>query len=158
MASTARQGDELVDAVHGVDELAELLPSHDVVIVVVPLSSRTAGLVDDGFLAAMPDRALLVNVARGGVVDTEALVRHAAAGRIRAALDVTEPEPLPPGHPLWTTPGVILTPHVGGASTAFMPRATRLLQEQLERVCRGAAAAQPRHLRGVVEAAPLVAG
>jgi phosphoglycerate dehydrogenase-like enzyme len=79
----------------------------------------------------MPDRALLVNVARGGVVDTAALVRHAAAGRIRAALDVTEPEPLPPGHPLWTAAGVTLTPHVGGASTAFMPRATRLLQDQL---------------------------
>ncbi|HEV7172490.1 2-hydroxyacid dehydrogenase [Pedococcus sp.] len=137
VASTARQGDELVDAVHGVDQLAQLLPAHDVVIVVVPLNARTAGLVDDGFLAAMPDRALLVNVARGGVVDTAALVRHAAAGRIRAALDVTEPEPLPPGHPLWTAPGVVLTPHVGGASTAFMPRATRLLREQLSAYAAG---------------------
>ena len=79
----------------------------------------------------MPDGALLVNVARGGVVDTDALVRHASAGRIRAALDVTDPEPLPRDHPLWTTPGVLITPHVGGASTAFMPRAARLLQEQL---------------------------
>ena len=144
VASTVRAGDELVDSVHGVDELPQLLPSHDVVIVVVPLHERTAGLVDDGFLASMPDGALLVNVARGGVVDTAALVRHAGTGRIRAALDVTDPEPLPPGHPLWTTPGVLITPHVGGASSAFMPRATRLLQEQL-----GAYAAG-RPLRNIV--------
>ncbi len=131
VASRPRVGDELVRSVHGVDELPELLPAHDVVVVIVPLSRHTAGLVDDAFLAAMPDGSLLVNVARGGVVDTDALVRHAAAGRIRAALDVTDPEPLPRDHPLWSTPGVIVTPHVGGASTAFMPRAARLLQEQL---------------------------
>jgi phosphoglycerate dehydrogenase-like enzyme len=131
VASRARAGDQLVASVHGVDELAYLLPSHDVVIVVVPLNEHTTKLVDDGFLAAMPDGALLVNVARGGVVDTDALLRHASLGRIRAALDVTDPEPLPIGHPLWTTQGILVTPHVGGASTAFMPRATRLLQEQL---------------------------
>ena len=131
VASRARAGDELVRSVHGVDELPELLPHHDVVVVIVPLSDQTAGLVDDEFLAAMPDGSLLVNVARGGVVETDALVRHATAGRIRAALDVTEPEPLPADHPLWGLPGVFITPHVGGASTAFMPRAARLLQEQL---------------------------
>jgi phosphoglycerate dehydrogenase-like enzyme len=144
VASRARAGDALVPAVHGVDELPDLLPVQDVVIVVVPLGARTAGLVDDAFLAAMPDGALLVNVARGGVVDTEALLRHAASGRIRAALDVTDPEPLPSGHPLWSAPGVLISPHVGGASTAFLPRATRLLQEQL-----GAYAAG-RPLRNVV--------
>jgi phosphoglycerate dehydrogenase-like enzyme len=131
VASRARAGDELVRSLHGVDELPELLPRHDVVILIVPLSEHTRGLVDDAFLAAMPDGALLVNVARGGVVDTAALLRHASAGRIRAALDVTDPEPLPADHPLWSTPGVLITPHVGGASTAFMPRAARLLQEQL---------------------------
>jgi len=131
VASRARTGDELVRSVHGVDELPDLLPDQDVVIVVVPLGEHTAGLVDDAFLTAMADGALLVNVARGGVVDTEALVRHAAQGRVRAALDVTDPEPLPAGHPLWSTPGVLVSPHVGGASTAFFPRATRLLQEQL---------------------------
>jgi len=131
VASRARAGDELVRSVHGVDELPELLPHHDVVVVIVPLSDQTAGLVDDEFLGAMPDGSLLVNVARGGVVETDALVRHATAGRIRAALDVTEPEPLPADHPLWGLPGVFITPHVGGASTAFMPRAARLLQEQL---------------------------
>jgi phosphoglycerate dehydrogenase-like enzyme len=131
VASRARAGDELVRSVHGVDELPELLPHHDVVVVIVPLSERTTGLVDDAFLSAMPDGALLVNVARGAVVDTDALVRHATAGRIRAALDVTDPEPLPADHPLWDAPGVLITPHVGGASTAFMPRAARLLREQL---------------------------
>jgi phosphoglycerate dehydrogenase-like enzyme len=131
VASKPRAGDELVRSVHGVDELPALLPHHDVVVVIVPLSERTAGLVDDAFLSAMPDGSLLVNVARGGVVDTDALVRHTAAGRIRAALDVTDPEPLPADHPLWASPGVLITPHVGGASTAFMPRAARLLQEQL---------------------------
>ena len=131
VASRARAGDDLVPSVHGVEELPDLLPAHDVVIVVVPLSERTAQLVDEGFLAAMPDGALLVNVARGGVVDTAALVRHTASGRLRAALDVTDPEPLPRDHPLWSTPGVLVTPHVGGASTAFMPRAARLLREQL---------------------------
>jgi phosphoglycerate dehydrogenase-like enzyme len=131
VASKARAGDELVRSVHGVDELPALLPRHDVVVVIVPLSEQTTGLVDEAFLSAMPDGALLVNVARGAVVDTDALVRHARAGRIRAALDVTDPEPLPADHPLWGVPGVLITPHVGGASTAFMPRAARLLQEQL---------------------------
>ena len=131
VASRARAGDDLVPSVHGVDELPDLLPHHDVVILIVPLSEVTAGLVDDAFLSAMPDGSLLVNVARGGVVDTDALVRHARAGRIRAALDVTDPEPLPEDHPLWDLPGVLVTPHVGGASSAFTPRATRLLQEQL---------------------------
>jgi phosphoglycerate dehydrogenase-like enzyme len=131
VASKARAGDELVRSVHGVDELPVLLPHHDVVIVIVPLGEATTGLVDDAFLSAMPDGGLLVNVARGAVVDTDALLRHATAGRIHAALDVTDPEPLPSDHPLWDAPGVFITPHVGGASTAFMPRAARLLQEQL---------------------------
>jgi phosphoglycerate dehydrogenase-like enzyme len=79
----------------------------------------------------MPDGALLVNVARGPVVDTEALLRETSSGRLRAALDVTDPEPLPPEHDLWASPGVLITPHVGGATTAFRPRAVRLLREQL---------------------------
>ena len=144
VASRGRAGDELVPSVHGVDELPELLPQHDVVVVIVPLGPATEGMVDDAFLSAMSEGSLLVNVARGGVVDTDALVAHLSAGHIRAALDVTDPEPLPQGHPLWSAPGVIVTPHVGGASTAFMPRAVRLLQEQL-----GAYAAG-RPLRNIV--------
>ncbi len=138
VASRARAGDDLVAGVHGVDELPDLLPEHDVVFVVVPLSDATAGLVGAEFLAAMPDGALLVNVARGGVVDTEALLRETARGRLRAALDVTDPEPLPPGHPLWSSPGVLISPHVGGASSAFRPRAVRLLQRQLTAYASGA--------------------
>ncbi len=137
VASRARPGDELVDAVHGVDELSVLLPRHEVVIVIVPLSPATTGLVDAGFLAAMPDGALLVNVARGRVVDTEALVAETATGRLRAALDVTDPEPLPPTHPLWSAPGVLVSPHVGGASSAFLPRARALVRSQLRRYAAG---------------------
>ncbi|MDQ0755030.1 2-hydroxyacid dehydrogenase [Arthrobacter sp. B3I4] len=118
--------------VHGIDELQALLPEHDIVVVVVPLSDSTRHLVDDTFLAAMPDGALLVNVARGPVADTDALVKHTGSGRLRAALDVTDPEPLPEDHPLWDIPGVIISPHVGGASAAMRPRMGRLLQRQIE--------------------------
>jgi phosphoglycerate dehydrogenase-like enzyme len=144
VASSARAGDELVASVHGVDELPTLLPEHDVVIVIVPLSDTTTGLVDRDFLASMRDGSLLVNVSRGKVVDTAALVEAAGSGRIRAALDVTDPEPLPPDHPLWRTPGVLVTPHVGGASSAFAPRAVALLREQI------AAFAGGRPLRNLV--------
>lgn len=135
VASRARDGDELVDAVHGVDELAGLLPEHDVVVVVVPLSPATEDLVDEAFLSRMPDGALLVNVARGKVADTDAILRH--AGRLRFALDVTDPEPLPSDHPLWHADGVLVCPHLGGASSAFFPRAVRLLRTQIERSVAG---------------------
>ena len=85
----------------------------------------------------LPDGALLVNVARGKLVDTDALVAELSAGRIRAALDVTDPEPLPGGHPLWRQPGVLISPHVGGASSAFAPRADRLIAAQLTRFVAG---------------------
>jgi phosphoglycerate dehydrogenase-like enzyme len=130
--------------VHGVDELPALLPEHDVVVLATPLTDATRGLVDAAFLAAMPDGALLVNVARGPVVDTEALLAELQAGRLQAALDVTEPEPLPADHPLWSAPGVLISPHVGGATSAFFPRAVRMLQAQLDRLASG----EP--LRGVV--------
>lgn len=141
VASRARAGDDLVDTVHGIDELPELLPVHDVVVVIVPLNDSTRRLVDEAFLSAMPDGALLVNVARGPVADTEALVRH--AGRLLIALDVTDPEPLPDGHPLWTAPNVLITPHAGGNTTALLPRMAELLREQLTRVAAGDA---PLHL------------
>ena len=121
VASRARAGDDLVPRVHGIDELPELLPQHDVVVVIVPLSEATTGLVDRAFLAAMPDGALLVNVARGKVVDTDALVEATRHRPVMAALDVTDPEPLPDDHPLWRSPGVLITPHVGGDTSAFTP-------------------------------------
>jgi phosphoglycerate dehydrogenase-like enzyme len=129
VASRARSDER--GPVHGVAELPSLLPEVDIVIVVTPLTSSTQGLVDDAFLSALPDGALLVNVARGQVADTDALVRHAREGRIRLALDVTDPEPLPQDHPLWSLDNVLVTPHVGGASGAMLPRMVALIQRQI---------------------------
>ncbi len=135
VASRARPGDGLVDRVHAVDELPALLPAHDLVVVVTPLTEATRHLVDDAFLSALPDGAVVVNIARGAVADTDAVLRH--TGRLLFGLDVTEPEPLPDGHPLWAAPGVLISPHVGGASTAFVPRAVALLRGQLARIGAG---------------------
>jgi phosphoglycerate dehydrogenase-like enzyme len=134
--------------VHAVGELPDLLPRAEIVIIAVPLTEATRGMVDAAFLAAMPDGALLVNVARGAVVVTGALVAELASGRLRAALDVTDPEPLPPGHPLWTTPNTLISPHVGGDTSAFPPRARGLLREQFSRLAAG------RELLNVVGGGP----
>ncbi len=131
VARTARDG------VHGTADLPELLPRADVVVVIVPVTEETTGMVDAGFLAAMADGALLVNAARGVVVDTDALLAELTAGRLRAALDVTEPEPLPEGHPLWSAPGLLLTPHVAGAVPDTGRRATEAVAAQLRRVLAG---------------------
>ncbi len=128
---TAREG------VHGVAELPALLPEHDVTVLMVPLTPHTRGLADAEFLAAMPDDAILVNAARGPVVDTDALVAELATGRLRAALDVTEPEPLPPGHPLWDVPGLLLTPHVGGAVRGVRQRSYAVVVRELTRYLGG---------------------
>lgn len=123
--------------VHGIEQLPGLLPTVDVVIVIVPLTEQTHHLVDAAFLAAMPDGALLVNVARGKVVDTDALLAELRTGRLRAALDVTDPEPLPPEHPLWDAPGLLLTPHVGGFTDATTPRFADLLRRQVAALAAG---------------------
>jgi phosphoglycerate dehydrogenase-like enzyme len=125
------------DGVSGLDDLPSLLPRADVVVLTVPMTADTERLVDARFLGAMKDGALLVNVSRGRVVDTEALVAEVTSGRLRAALDVTDPEPLPPDHPLWRVPGVLITPHVGGATSAFLPRAYQLIGAQLRRYAAG---------------------
>ncbi|MET8150767.1 2-hydroxyacid dehydrogenase [Actinoplanes sp. NPDC049668] len=124
-------------SVHAVGELAALLPYAEVVVLVVPLTERTRGLVDAAFLAALPDGALLVNAARGPVVDTGALLAELASGRISAALDVTDPEPLPADHPLWRLPNVFITPHVAGTVAGLLPRAYRLVGDQLRRFAAG---------------------
>lgn len=129
------------DGVHGADGLPALLTHAEVVVLAVPYGPDTHHLVDAAFLEALPDGALLVNVARGAVVDTDALVAELESGRLRAALDVTDPEPLPPRHPLWRAPNVLITPHVGGDTSAFLPRAWQLLQAQLDRFATGAALA-----------------
>ncbi|WP_336660242.1 2-hydroxyacid dehydrogenase [Leucobacter sp. USHLN153] len=123
--------------VHGFDTLHECLAKAEIVILAVPLTDDTRGMLDAAALAQLPDGALVVNVARGPVVNTEALVAELVAGRVRAALDVTDPEPLPEGHPLWTTPNTIITPHVGGDSSAMLPRVTALIHRQIEHLKRG---------------------
>jgi phosphoglycerate dehydrogenase-like enzyme len=123
--------------VSGLDELPAALSRADIVILLVPLTPATAGLVDARFLGQMRDGAMLVNAARGSVVDTDALLAELSSGRLRAALDVTEPEPLPEGHPLWSAPGLLLTPHVAGAMTTGMPRVMALIRDQLIRYAAG---------------------
>jgi phosphoglycerate dehydrogenase-like enzyme len=135
VARTARRI-EGID-VRSIEELPVLLPDADVVILIVPLTPDTRGMVDAAFLARLHDGALLVNVARGPVLDTDALLAECASGRLRAALDVTDPEPLPEHHRLWRTPGVLISPHVGGNTSAFLPRARRLVAAQLRRSADG---------------------
>lgn len=120
--------------VHGFDELHALLPESNVVILGLPLTDETRGFMGAEELALLPDNALVVNVGRGPSVDTEALVSELAAGRLRAALDVTAPEPLPQDHPLWSLPNALITPHAGGDSTVRLPRFVSLLTRQIDRI------------------------
>ncbi|HET6295471.1 MAG TPA: 2-hydroxyacid dehydrogenase [Kribbella sp.] len=131
VARRAREG------VSPISELPDLLPKADVVVLLTPATEETRGMVDAKFLGQLKDGALLINVARGVIVDTDALLTELNAGRIRAAVDVTDPEPLPAGHPLWSAPNVLINPHRGGASTAFSPRVARLVRAQLERYTTG---------------------
>ncbi|MCP2636301.1 2-hydroxyacid dehydrogenase [Microbacterium sp. HD4P20] len=133
VARTPRAG------VHGVDRLPELLSHADIVIIAVPLTDDTRRFIDSRFLAAMRDGALLVNVSRGEIVDTEALVGELQEARLRAALDVTDPEPLPADHPLWRLPGVLITPHAGGDTDAMDARVDGLILEQVRRLRAGEA-------------------
>ncbi|MEU8247953.1 2-hydroxyacid dehydrogenase [Nonomuraea sp. NPDC048916] len=125
------------DGVHAMEDLPGLLPAADVVVLLVPATPATAGMADAAFLARMKDGAVLVNAARGGVVDTDALLAELKTGRLRAALDVTAPEPLPEGHPLWSAPGVLITPHVAGSTPASDRRVLRLIRSQLLRYLAG---------------------
>ena len=119
------------------DHFDRMLPTFDVIILIVPLTDQTRHLMNASRLAAMKNGAALINVARGAVVDTEALIAELNSGRITAGLDVTDPEPLPAGHPLWSAKNVIITPHVGGDSEAFTPRGRKLVEEQLARYASG---------------------
>ena len=126
VARTAREH------VHAISELPNLIPSADVVMLIVPNNPGTVNLVDAKFLARMKDDSVLVNVARGVVVDTEALLAELRTGRIAAALDVTEPEPLPADHPLWSMPNVIITSHNGGEGDVFWERARTRIHSQFD--------------------------
>jgi phosphoglycerate dehydrogenase-like enzyme len=123
--------------VTAVTQVGDLLPAADVVVVLAPVTRETIGMVDAGFLARMKDGALLVNAARGSLVVTDALCGELSRGRLRAALDVTDPEPLPPGHPLWTLPGVFCTPHVAASTPVSAARMLALVRDQAERFIKG---------------------
>jgi phosphoglycerate dehydrogenase-like enzyme len=131
IARTAREG------VRPLADVPTLLPEHDIVLVALPHTAQTHHLVDAGFLAAMPDSSMLVNVARGGIVDTAALLAELTAQRLYAFLDVTDPEPLPPDHPLWAAPNLLITPHVGGGTLGWPRRAYALVRTQLRRFVAG---------------------
>ncbi|MEO6881534.1 MAG: NAD(P)-dependent oxidoreductase [Mycobacteriaceae bacterium] len=136
-ASSTLVGRTRRDGVHAIDELGELVATHDAVVLMLPLTEQTRGLVDADLLARMPDHAILVNAARGGVVDTDALLVELRAQRLRAVLDVTDPEPLPEDHPLWGAPGLLLTPHVGGFSEGRDERAWAVTRANVAAVARG---------------------
>ena len=125
------------DGIHAIDELPALLAEADIVVLAVPLTAETEGLVDDVFLDRLPRGALLVNVSRGRIVDTVALVEHVRSGAVRSALDVMEPEPLPADHPLWSLPGSLLSPHLGGNVSSINERVDPLVLEQIELLRRG---------------------
>src|SRR5919108_981442 len=125
------------EGVQSLQDLPALLPRADVVVILLPLTAQTRGLVDKAFLHRMRRGALLVNPARGPIVQTEALTRAVQDGHIHAALDVTDPEPLPDGHPLWTAPAVLITPHVAGAVRKLYDRAWRLIADQARRYVNG---------------------
>jgi len=133
--------------VHPVSELDSLLPKAQVVILILPATPESNKLIGPRQLALMPQGALLVNAARGPIVDTDALVDALKAGSIRAALDVTDPEPLPEGHPLWSCPNLLITPHVGGSSPQFAVRGLAVAADELRRYLAGGP------LRNVVQAA-----
>jgi phosphoglycerate dehydrogenase-like enzyme len=125
------------DGVSPVSELPALLPEADVVVLLAPVTRETAGLVDKAFLARMKDGALLVNGARGALVVTDDLVTEVSAGRLSAALDVTDPEPLPAGHPLWALPNVLVTPHIGASTPYSATTAQAFVRQQAERYLAG---------------------
>jgi phosphoglycerate dehydrogenase-like enzyme len=136
-ARTTLVGARARDGVRGIDEVPDLLGTHDAVVLMVPLTSATTGMVDAAFLSRMRDGAVLVNAARGKVVDTDALVAELASGRLRAALDVTEPEPPPADHPLWTVPNLLLTPHVAASVEGFQSRAYAVVAAEIARYAAG---------------------
>jgi phosphoglycerate dehydrogenase-like enzyme len=135
------------ESVHSVTELDSLLPSAEIIVLIVPSTDETSGLVGSKQFTLMRHGALLVNAARGPIVDTHALVEALQSGRIRAAIDVTDPEPLPEDHLLWSCPNIMITPHVGGSSPQFTPRALRTAAAELRRYING----EP--LQNVVQAA-----
>ena len=138
-----RVGRTARDGIHAITELPELLPNADIVVIAIPYNPETRHLVDSDFLDQLPEGALVVNVSRGPIVDTDALVAHLRTGAIRAALDVVDPEPLPDGHPLWSLPGSLISPHMGGAVKSMNSRVDPLVLSHIDRLLAGE---QPAHI------------
>jgi phosphoglycerate dehydrogenase-like enzyme len=128
---TARAG------VRGLDELDDLLPDADVLVNMLPLTTESRRLLDARRLGLLPDGAIVVNGGRGATIDTDALVGELRANRLRAVLDVTDPEPLPPDHPLWALPNVLITPHMAGDSPGSTIRSFELAGDQIRRYAAG---------------------
>jgi phosphoglycerate dehydrogenase-like enzyme len=143
VARRARKSPE----VHAISELDSLIPRADVIVLILPATSETSGLIDAHRLQLMRPGTLLINAARGTIVKTDALVEALNAGRIRAAVDVTDPEPLPEGHLLWKCPNLLITPHIAGSSPQFTPRALQVAADEIRRYMKG----EP--LKNVVQAA-----
>ena len=122
---------------HSISELDDLISTYDIIFLILPLTAESKHLFNRTRLFAMKKGAALINVARGGVVDTDALVEVLNAEHITAGVDVTDPEPLPDGHPLWSAKNIIITPHVGGDTTAFGPRGKKLIEDQIARWAKG---------------------
>lgn len=137
VASTARDEDGV--HVHGIDELMDLLPTTEILITSLPGGDATKHIINEAVLAALPDDALVVNVGRGSLIDPAALAEQTASGRLRAALDVTEPEPLPSDSPLWGIENVLIIPHMGGAASSMQPRMARLVVRQIRHLLAGEA-------------------
>ncbi|MGO8886623.1 MAG: 2-hydroxyacid dehydrogenase [Streptosporangiaceae bacterium] len=131
VARTARDG------ISAVADIPRLLPRADVVVLLAPVTPQTIGMADAAFLGRMKDGALLVNAARGSLLDTGALVAELTPGRLHAALDVTDPEPLGPGHPLWALPNVLITPHVAASTPVSAATAVDFVREQVQRFLAG---------------------
>jgi phosphoglycerate dehydrogenase-like enzyme len=125
------------DGVRALADLDELLPAADILVGMLPLTSQTQGLLDARRLALLPDGALVVNAGRGRTVDTAALTAELQSGRLRAALDVVDPEPLPKDHPLWALPNVLITPHMAGDSPSNTIRCFELAGDQIRRFAAG---------------------
>ncbi len=123
--------------VHSIEDLDQLLPAAEIIILILPLNDASRGLIGPRQLALMRQGALLINAARGPIIQTDALVEVLNEGKVRAALDVTDPEPLPADHPLWRCPNLLITPHVAGSSPQFAPRAMKVAAEVLRRYVNG---------------------